>query len=78
MDENQVEIRMNARQKVLVILLDIIVLVELCVGMNIAVQTPDNFTPAFIKAFFGMLLPTLAIGFVANRLLRSPRDQVQS
>ncbi len=78
MDETQVEIRMNARQKVLVILLDIVVLAELCVGMSMAVQTPDTFTPTFIKAFFSMLLPTLVIGFVANRLLRSPRGQAQS
>ncbi len=78
MDDAKIEIRMNAKQKILVILLDIALLVELCVGMNAATQSQDAFTPVFVKTFFSLLLPTLVVAFVANRLLRDPRNPVRS
>lgn len=78
MDDTKIEIQMNGKQKILVILLDIAMLIELCVAMHAATQSPDTFTPTFVKVFFSMLLPTLAVAFVANRILRDPRTPARS
>lgn len=78
MEEHSPEIQMNGKQKIMIILLDIALLVELCVAMHVATQTPDTFTPAFMKTFFSMLVPTLALAYVANRLLRTPQPRTDS
>lgn len=57
---------------VLVIAMNLAVLVELCVAMYLAVASPaEDFTATFMKAFFGMLIPTLVIGILGKRRLRS-------
>jgi hypothetical protein len=56
----------------LVIVMDVLVLTELCVAMYLAVSSPEDFTATFMKAFFGMLIPTLVIGALAKRRLRRP------
>lgn len=61
---------MNMRQKLVLIAVDVAILVELCVGMHAASLDPENFTPAFCKAFFSLFVPTLAGGIIAIRLLR--------
>ena len=61
---------MNARQKITVIAVDVAILAELCVGMHYASIDPDNFTIAFCRSFFTLLLPTLAAGIILVRLLR--------
>jgi hypothetical protein len=58
------------RQWLLVIVMDLLVLAELCVAMYLAVASPEDFTETFIKAFFGMLIPTLGVGALAKRCLR--------
>lgn len=78
MDDPKTAIRMNGKQKLLVILLDIVMLAEVCVGMHAATQSPDSFTPVFVKTFFSLLLPTLAVAFLANRLLRDREDPARS
>lgn len=54
----------------LVITVNLAVLAELCIAMYLASAAPDEFEPTFLKAFFGMLLPTLALGFIGKRCLR--------
>jgi Ni,Fe-hydrogenase I cytochrome b subunit len=56
---------------VLVIAVNVAVLVELCVAMYLAASSPDDFTATFMKAFFSMLIPTLAISILGKRRLRS-------
>ena len=56
---------------VLVIAVNVAVLVELCVAMYLAASSPDDFTATFMKAFFGMLIPTLVISILGKRRLRS-------
>ncbi|MFZ5426059.1 MAG: hypothetical protein ACOZEN_03730 [Thermodesulfobacteriota bacterium] len=65
---------MNMRQKLVLIAVDVAILVELCIGMRAAALDPDNFTPAFCKAFFSLFLPTLAAGIVIIRMLRDKRE----
>jgi len=55
----------------LVIAMNLAVLVELCVAMYLAASSPaEDFTATFMKAFFGMLVPTLVIGILGKRRLR--------
>lgn len=66
---------MNMKQKIVVIAVDVAILAELCIGMHAASLTPEEFTPAFCKTFFSLLLPTLVAGFVAARFLRDRNNQ---
>jgi len=50
---------LNFRQKIVVIALDALLLVELCIAMYFANLAPDAFTPTFVKFFFSLLLPTV-------------------
>jgi hypothetical protein len=60
----------NPRHWMLVIVMNVLVLAELCLSMYLAASTTEDFTATFIKAFFGMLIPTLVIGALAKRRLR--------
>ena len=51
--------------------MNVAVLVELCVAMYLAASSPDDFTATFLKAFFGMLIPTFVISMIGKRRLRS-------
>jgi hypothetical protein len=67
---NEADVVKSPRQWLLVIVMDVLVLGELCVAMYLAVASAEDFTATFIKAFFGMLIPTLVIGALAKRRLR--------
>jgi len=66
---------MNMRQKMVLIAVDVAILAELCIGMRAASLDPENFTPAFCKAFFSLFLPTLTAGIVLIRMLRARRGE---
>jgi len=70
--------KLNARHWLLVIILDVLVLAELAVAMYMAAASPDEFTPVFMKTFFGMLLPTLLLGLLAKRMVRTPPERINS
>jgi hypothetical protein len=65
-----VKVENSPRQWLLVIVMDVLVLAEICVAMYLAVASAEDFTATFIKAFFGMLIPTLVVGALAKRRLR--------
>ena len=67
---NEVDVANSLRQWLLVIVMNVLVLAELCVAMYLAAGNPEDFTATFIKAFFGMLIPTLVVGVLAKRRLR--------
>jgi hypothetical protein len=67
---NEVDVAKNPWHWILVIVMNLAVLTELCIAMYLAANDPEDFTAAFMKAFFGMLVPTLVIGFFAKRRLR--------
>ena len=66
---NAVDVAKSPRQWLLVIVMNLLVLTELCVSMYMAAADPDDFTATFIRCFFGMLIPTLVAGFFAKRRL---------
>jgi len=79
--ENSEEVKepeINTRNWLLVIVVDVLILVELAVAMYVASVHPDNFELMFMKSFFGMLLPTLVLSFLAKRMLRRAPEQVLS
>ena len=62
---------LNFRQKIVVITLDVLLLVELCVAMYFANLSPDSFTPIFMKTFFSMLVPTVLTGLFFLRRFKT-------
>ncbi len=72
---SEVGVADNPRHWLLVIVMNVLVLTELCVAMYLAVSSGEDFTATFMKAFFGMLIPTLVIGGLAKRRLRPSMAQ---
>ncbi len=69
---------MNMRQKIAVVIIDVLILIELCVGMYFAVGDPDNFQSVFFKVFLGTFIPTIALGiFIVKKLKSSEPEEVQ-
>lgn len=66
----------NMKQKITVVIIDVLILAELCIGMYFAVRNPDDFNAVFFKVFLGMFIPTLAVGIFLVRKLRSPDADV--
>ena len=61
---------MSLAQKLVIALADVLVLAAVAPGMYVAGQHPDDFTPAFMKTFLPLALPTLLAALLAVRLLR--------
>lgn len=72
---SEVGVADTSRHWLLVIVMNVLVLTELCVAMYMAVSSGDDFTATFLKTFFGMLIPTLVIGGLAKRRLRPAMAQ---
>ncbi len=62
---------LNLGQKLVIITLDVLLLVELCIAMYFANLAPDAFTPTFVKTFFSLLLPTVLTGLFFLRRLKT-------
>ena len=72
------EPEMNTRNWLLVMVVDVLILVELAAAMYVASAHSDDFELMFMKSFFGMLIPTLVLAFLAKRMLRRAPEQVMS
>ncbi len=62
---------LNLKQKIVIVSLDALVLIELCIAMYFANAAPDAFTPTFVKFFFSMLLPTVLTGLFFLRRFKN-------
>jgi hypothetical protein len=69
---------LNLRQKLVVITLDVLILVELCIAMYFANLAPEAFTPTFVKTFFSLFLPTVLTGLFFLRRLKTKVASVAS
>ena len=67
---------LNYKQKIVVITLDVLLLVELCIAMYFANLAPEAFTPTFVKTFFSLLLPTILIGLFFLRRFKTKAENV--
>jgi len=57
------------------VIVNVLVLVELCVAMFMANEHPEEFTPVFFKVFFALLVPTLILAAVSKRFVRPKAQQ---
>jgi hypothetical protein len=62
---------MNTRQKIGVVVVDVLVLIELGISIYRANKNPDLFTPIFIKTFFVLVIPTLILARIVIKRLRT-------
>ena len=69
---------LNFKQKLVVITLDVLLLVELCIAMYFANLAPEAFTPTFVKTFFSLLLPTVLTGLFFLRRFKTKAVSVAS
>jgi hypothetical protein len=69
---------LNLKQKLVVITLDVLLLVELCIAMYFANLAPEAFTPTFVKTFFSLFLPTVLTGLFFLRRLKTKVASVAS
>ena len=69
---------LSTRQKIVVVIIDLLLVIEVFVAMYHASKVPDTFTSTFVKFFFAMLLPTLAVGYLTNRFMRAKAVVVTS
>jgi hypothetical protein len=66
---------MNLHQKIVVVVTDILLILELCISMYLASKTtPELLSPVFMKSFFLMCIPTLVIAWFSVRRLRMQRE----
>lgn len=64
---------MNPRQRIAQIIINILVIAELCISIYLANKDPENFTLLFFKYLFGMLIPTIILSIAVIRILK--RDE---
>lgn len=65
---------MNKRQKAAIIILDIVMIAQVAVAIGFAGANPDEFTPVFFKVFLAMFIPTIIVGFMIIRRMKTPVD----
>jgi hypothetical protein len=70
----QVQMSLSLPHIIRIVIINLLVLTELCVAMYMAAQNPDEFTAVFFKVFFSLLVPTLILGIYSKRLIR-PKEQ---
>ncbi|MDD4733029.1 MAG: hypothetical protein PHX58_13985 [Desulfovibrio sp.] len=69
----------NIRQKLVLLVMDILLLAELTFCLWLAFQNPDNLTITFLKYYLPLFLVTLAGGiFFARRYRDRPAARPQS
>jgi len=56
-------------QVIRVVIVNVLVLAELCAAMYQAAQSPDEFTPVFFRVFFLLLVPTLILAAISKRFV---------
>jgi len=69
---------MNLAQKLTIVIMDLLLLIELCIGMFLATRQPDAFTLVFVRSFLMMCIPTLILAKVFVSRLRSKDTVAES
>lgn len=68
-EAQKVSLTSSPRLRLFALLINVLVIGELCVAIYFAQQTPDRLTPVFFKVFFCLLAPTLVAAVVGRRLI---------
>lgn len=64
---------LNTAQRLVVIIMDVLLLSELCVCMYLSHRTPDNMVPVFLKTYVPAAILTLVGARLLIRRLGSPK-----
>ena len=75
-DHEAVDLVQDIRQKLLVVIINLLVVAELFIAIYRASGNMDEFTPVVFSTFFSLLLPTLALGWLAKRYLSPKQNKV--
>ena len=60
---------MNKRQKIALLIVNLVLIIELILSVSIASRDPENLTPVFLQFFIFLIIPTFIIGrFIVKRL----------
>ena len=65
----------SRRKVIAVIILDVVVVAELAFAMHAAGESEGDFTLAFLKVFFALLIPTLIMSRFVFKKLRASEAQ---
>lgn len=69
-------ISMNLGQKLTIVIMDLLLILELCISMYLANRQPDAFTLVFMRSFLMMCVPTLILTKILVGRLRSGDSEV--
>lgn len=69
---------MNLQQKIVVVIMDVLLIVELCVSMYFASQNQDRLTVVFMQYFLTMCIPTMLFAKILVKRLGSRDPEVQA
>jgi hypothetical protein len=65
---------MSTRRNIAILVLNTLLVIELCAAMYFGSKDPENLTPIFLKFFVGLMIPTIIIGIIVMRRF-IPRDK---
>lgn len=68
-EAQKVSITGSPRLRLFALLINVLVIAELCVAMYFAQQVPEQITPIFFKVLFSLLVPTIILAAVGRRLI---------
>jgi hypothetical protein len=68
---------MNLAQKITIVTMDLLLLLELCISMYLAHPHPDAFTLVFVRSFLIMCVPTLILAKILVSRLRDKASEAQ-
>lgn len=63
----------NGKQKLVVVVMDVLLLVELTCSILLGHRDPENMTAIFLRTFLPLVLGTLIISRICVRKLGSPK-----
>ncbi len=68
---------MNLAQKLVIVIMDLLLLLELCISMYLANRQLDAFTLVFVRSFLIMCIPTLILSKILVGRFRSKGSAVE-
>ena len=66
-----VNVTTNIYQRILALVVNLLLIVQLFIAMYFAAQSPDRFQPEFFSWFFRMLIPTLIGAYIVRRMIKA-------
>lgn len=63
---------MNLKQRIVIIIMDMLLLAELAVSIYLGFRQPDNLTPVFLRTYIPAMLVTVILARICFVRLRSP------